>query len=862
MLQISELLVNYCRERLPVAGSFNVGWILESDHTGVLQTGYRLRIFSEDEPERCVYDTGDVSSDESAHVRVDALPDSIKKYTLSVAVTDNFGDRAEGCTGLISGFADNDTHFGKYISAEKQEAEKSAGTLLRKEFTVLKQVKNAFLVSTACGMYEAFMNGEKIGNDYLAPGWTSYDTHQQYQVVEITDLVKNGENAIGVSIGAGWFKGTMSYNLNRNHYGTQTAFSGCVVLDYADGTRELLLSDETWKGTHGPVLFSEIYDGELYDARLEKSGWTCSGYDDADWEAVSVLERKTENLMLRECRGVEIMNVLKGKKITTPKNETVIDFGQNITGWCQFMVKGASEGDRIELQCFETLDAEGNVYTANLRTAKQKITYICSGNDAVYRPHFTFQGFRYVHVQQWPGTVDEADFSALVLHTGLEETGSFRCSDELINRLQHNIIWSMKGNFVDVPTDCPQRDERLGWTGDVQIFNSTALFLMNTYGFFSKWLRDVAADQTEEGAVPHVVPDIVSGKSDEDWLTKQGCSGASGWADVAVILPWNMYLAYGDTAILERQYDSMKSWIDFMKAHSVEGCLFSYKLQFGDWVALDAEEGSYFGATPTAYTSAAFYCYTTKLFAEIAKICGKKEDYEVYYKLACDLKKSFAEHFLREDGTPAIDTQTAQILALQFDLIPEDAKTKTASCLKKLIEENGGHLVTGFMGTPYICHALSDNGFTDEAYELLLKQDFPSWLYQVTKGATTVWEHWDGLKPDGSMWSPDMNSFNHYSYGSIGEWIYKNIGGLSADAQNPGYHHFTVSPKINGKLRSAEMSFRSIYGTIASSWKLSENGKLLLDVTVPVNTSASVSVNGIPGTECGSGGHHFEYDLT
>lgn len=860
MLEITEILLNYMSEEIPVTAGFTVGWVMRSDKTNVMQKKYHLIISEQENLTSPIYDSGLVYSEDSAHIKPEFTPLSIREYWVSVTVTDNYGDTAEKKRKFISGYKDLSEWHGSYISAERfDDAEKSYGTYLRRDFCAAKQIRKAYFTGTGCGMYEAFINGNKVGNDYFAPGWTSYDTHQQYQVYDISELVRQGENTIGISLGAGWFKGTMSYNMNRNHYGVQTAFSGCVILDYEDGERVYIESNTFWKGTQSPVLFSEIYDGEIYDSRLEKKGWSEPDYDDSSWDYVGIVDRSTDNLFPQECGGVEVHEKLKAKLVITPEGDKVLDFGQNLTGWCNFQIQNASRGDVIELQCFETLDTAGNVYTANLRQAKQMIQYICNGENEEYHPSFTFQGFRYVHVRKWPGELNEGSFQALVLHSKMERTGFFECSDNLLNRLQHNITWSMKGNFVDVPTDCPQRNERLGWTGDVQIFNSTAMFLMNAYGFFSKWLRDVAADQSENGGVPHVVPDIISGKSDEDWLTKQGCEGASAWADVAVILPWNMYLAYGDVGILERQYVSMKRWIDFMQEHSSEGCLFRYKLQFGDWVALDAEEGSYFGATPTDYTSAAFFCYSTRLFAKIANLTGHEEDAVHYSDLAKALNKSFQEHFLKEDGHLRIETQTAQIVALYFDLIPEKFKSTVAGELRTLIEKNNGHLITGFIGTPYICHALSDNGYIKDAYNLLMKTDFPSWLYQVTKGATTVWEHWDGLKPDGSMWSPDMNSFNHYSYGSVGDWMYKNIGGLRPDPEKPGYCHFYVQVQTDGRIHSAETRFRSIYGTIRTNWLIRDDRHVQLEVEVPVNTTAEIKLENGEKYSVGSGKYHFDY---
>lgn len=571
------------------------------------------------------------------------------------------------------------------------------------------------------------------------------------------------------------------------------------------------------------------------------------------------------------------MTAVPAKRIfKTPGGDTVIDFGQNLTGWIHFKVKG-SAGARAELNCFEVLDAAGNVYLDNLRGAKQTVTYICrDAAETEFHPNFSFQGFQYARISAWPGTPKPEQFTAWSVHSNMEETGYFECSNPDLNQLQHNIKWGMKSNFLDVPTDCPQRNERLGWTGDAQIFSRTASFLMDTYTFFTKWLRDVQADQTPEGGVPHVVPDILTGSCEDDWLVGQGTHSAAAWADVAVICPWTLYLTFGDKVIIEKQYDSMKAWIDFMHHNSKDG-IWNYKLQFGDWVALDAEEGSYFGATPNDLTCTAYYAYSTGLFAKMAAAVGKTEDAAVYKKRYLEIVDSYQSHFFDKTGHLTAQTQTAQIVTLYFDLAPEEYKDNVVNDLLTLLKKENGHLVTGFVGTPYFCHALSRSGHIKEAYELLLKDDFPSWLYQVKKGATTVWEHWDGLKPDGTMWSPDMNSFNHYAYGAVGEWLYRVVAGIEIDEQAPGYKHSIIAPRVGGGLQYVKASYDSVYGPIQVEWNL-DGRRVLLKAQIPCNTTATIlledaaavaDADGISfakeGThykgEAGSGVHTIVYEL-
>ena len=838
MLKIISLTTNYLKNPSGIIGIPQIGWAIESDKSCTVQTCYHLTIA--DSSGKVIYDSGEVLSSQSAHIETELGLEDITEYTVSVRVTDNYGETASSVSHFITGYQVSENWEGDFISVDYGYPAESFSTLLRKEFLVEGQVRDAFFIGSAHGLYNACLNGEKIGEDWLAPGWTSYSKRLQYQIYKITDLLKAGTNALCIELGAGWYKGKMSFNLNRNHYGDHTAFGGQILIRYTNGTEAHILTDSHWKGTRGPIVFSEIYDGEINDMRLSPVGWKEPGYDDSTWDNVQIVDQSSSVLTPQIGEGVQIEQRLEPVSLfTTPGGDWVVDFGQVLTGWCNLSMLVSAPGDVFKIQLFETLDALGNVYTANLRTAKQTVTYISKGGAFDYHPLFTFQGFRYAHILQWPGEPREDNFSAFVLHSALPLTGSFSCSEKLINQLHHNILWSMKGNFVDIPTDCPQRDERLGWTGDVQIFNQTAMYLANCYTFFSKWLLDVAADQTADGGVPHVVPDIITGKSKDDWLAKQGTYGASAWGDVAVILPWNLYLTYGDKAVLQRQYASMKRWIDFMTAHSSEDCLFAYALQFGDWVALDAEEGSYFGATPTSYTCAAFYCHTTSIFSKIAEILGNKEDHCYYAELAKRIKASFQAHFLLPNGHLAIRTQTAQIIALEFELVPDSFRKTVAEDLLELLKENDGHLVTGFIGTPYFCHALSSTGFVDEAYSLLLRKEFPGWLYQVTKGATTIWEHWDGLKPDGSMWSPDMNSFNHYAYGSVGAWLYSDAAGIRPDESNPGYRHFTLRPKISKAFSALHCCFDSIYGEIESSWK-TEGDKAVYRFRIPANTTATL----------------------
>lgn len=877
MIQILEVKADHQINPAGLSSIPKFSWKLGSDKKNTIQKSYCLQIAEDNGFQKIV-----MQKEENAKNSVNISPDffileSLKEYFYRVKIISTKGEVSAwsetGC--FTTAFLSSEEWNGVFITAEKEEEkEHSKGTLLRKDVSIKGGVKKAYILSTALGVYHLYLNGNKVGKDALAPGWTSYHKHLLYQMYDVTTELKNGENAIGAMIGAGWYKGLMGFLGLRNNYGTRTALLFQMEVFYKDGSRDSFCSDDTWLGKDAPVLFSEIYDGEIYDARQYDENWCMPESHNGEYKQIETVpfdyKALTSQPGCRICRN-EILPVKE--IIHTKRGETVLDFGQNMTGFVRFLAAG-QVGEKIELQCFEILDAIGNVYTDNLRTAKQTLIYYCDGNKRWYEPYFTFQGFRYVKIISYPEEIKKEHFQGIVLHSEMERTGYFECSNTDINQLHHNVLWSLKGNFLDVPTDCPQRNERVGWTGDAQIFCRTAGYLMDTYQFFRKWLTDLSCDQTAEGGVPHIIPDIITGKEKDDWLVKQGTHSAAAWADAAVLNPWNLYQAFGDVQILERQYKSMKAWIDFMRNHA-EGVRWTYRLQFGDWVALDAEEGSYFGATPTDFTCAAYYIHSTEAFVRTAKVLDKNEDYETYGQLVKELREDFLKQFVREDGTLTANTQTAHILALYFQLMPKQYIQKTVENLCGLLEKEHEHLVTGFVGTPYITHALSQNGKIKEAYDLLLKDDFPSWLYQVKMGATSIWEHWDGIKPDGTMWSPDMNSFNHYAYGAIAEWLYRVVAGIETDENYPGFERILICPHIGGNLEFVKASYESVYGRISIHW-MEENDMVKLHVEIPANTTAEIRLIQVATlleandlnfsksekgyiAECGSGSYTMRY---
>ena len=850
MPYIARILINYLEHIVGISEPVQCSWEIASPLRNCHQTKYQIQISTDAAFSTKLLDTLWVESDQSSHIYLKEFkPQQGVLYYIRVRCELECEQKRH-----VTPFSDSATVLGPlsnpnqlkdyFISAEQEcDIPLSKGTYLRKAFTLQKRVSTAVVYSTAQGMYQLHLNGHRVSLDQLAPGWSSYERRLLYQSYVVTDLLTEGKNALAAHLGAGWYKGDLSFLHIHNFYGPYTALSLLLEVTYEDGSKELIYTDESWKGDYSPIVESELYDGEIYDANLEQEFFDTPLFDDSSWRFARKVPCTSHRIEAQTGSTVMLKERVSPKlAFFTPKGERVIDFGQNMSAHVEIRGQGKA-GDKVVLTCFEVLDKDGNVYTENLRKAKQKITYILKDDkNFVYRPHFTFFGYRFIHVESFCSRSDVDNLCSFAIHSTMEQRGTFSCSNDAVNQLQHNILWGLKSNFVDIPTDCPQRDERLGWTGDAQIFCRTATFNVDTYTFFSKWLRDLALDQTQEGGVPHVVPDVLYKYPFDNWLLNAGTHSAAAWADAAIIVPWVLYLSYGDTTILQNQYESMKKWIDFMKKHA-NGNIWNYKRQFGDWVALDAEEGSYFGATPNDLTCTAYYAYSTLLFSKTASILGNRNDESYYFSLYQDIVSTFQKTFFDEEGRMTVQTQTAHILALHFNLTPEKYLKKTIKGLQDLLAKHDGHLVTGFVGTPYFCHALSSHDCVGEAYDLLLKDDFPSWLYQVKKGATTIWEHWDGIKPDGSMWSANMNSFNHYAYGAIGEWLYRVVAGLEIDEKSPGYKHSIIAPRIGGNLTFAQAKYRSIYGEISVKWDVEKHNTILLTACIPPNTSATIRLH-------------------
>lgn len=816
-----------------------LSWQIESSEHGLTQKAYQIFVSRSESPflgkMAPIADTGKVESAESNQVAYsgpelrsgDRVAWQVKVWLSNGEVVSS-GESAYWEMGLLQ----PSDWVANWIEPDQTQdpTKPSPAPMLRRAFNVKGDVARARAYVTSRGLYEMQLNGNRVSDHLFTPGWTSYNKRLQYQVYDVTELLKKGENAVGVTLGDGWYRG-IGYNNYR--YGDRLALLMQIRITYRDGKEETIVTDKDWRSSTGPILMSKIYDGESYDARLEKSGWSQSGYADAAWPNVRLADYPKDDLVATMGSPVRAIQEIKPIKIfKTPAGETVADMGQNMVGWVRLKVKGPA-GTNISIHHAEVLDKEGNVYLANLRKAKQEVQYTLKGGDTeTYEPHFTFQGFRYVAVSGFPGELTPDDLTGVVIHSDMQQTSEFETSDPLINQLQHNIIWGQKGNFLDVPTDCPQRDERMGWTGDAQMFAPTAEFNMDVPAFYTKWLRDMAADQLESGSIPHVIPDILS-------RPNRSAGGSAAWADSAVIIPWTMYLSYGDKRILEQQYPTMKRWVEYERKRAGDDYVWDGDQHFGDWLAFATTSSDYPGATTGKdLIATAFFAHSTDLLRQTARILGKAEDERTYSELLDKIKAAFCREYVSPSGRVGENTQTAYTLALQFDLLPENMRAGAAERLAKDVR-SFKHITTGFVGTPYISNVLSRFGYWDEAFMLLKNENYPSWLYPVKHGATTIWERWDGQKPDGSFQDPGMNSFNHYAYGAIGNWMYRNMAGIKIDETVPGYKHILIEPHPGGGFKSVKSSHETPYGKVSSAWTVSLNS-IDMTVKVPVNTTATI----------------------
>ena len=819
-----------------------LSWMLENRRRGEVQSAYQI-LAADNQADLnanrgTLWDSGKVASDQSTQVVYDGKPlESGKKVWWKVKVWDKEGQPASfsPSSNWEMGLLSPGDWKAQWISGFGDSTKLAASPLLRKTFRIDRKLKQARLYATALGVYACTINGKRIGNDYFTPGWTDYKKRVQYQTYDVAKQLKAGGNAIGFVLGDGWYSGNVGFGGRRNYYGSGTSLRAQLQLTYSDNTTETVVTDPTWKTGTGPIETSDLLMGETYDARKELGNWTGAKFDDSGWKNALATPLSSlpadSKLVAQYSPTVQKAVELKTKKVWEKDGKYIFDLGQNMVGCAKLKVKGVA-GTKITLRFAEILDQKGSVYTTNLREAKATDVYILKGGkEETYEPSFTFHGFRYVELSGFPGKPKADAVTGIVLHSASPQSGSFECSSPMVNQLQHNIQWGQRGNYFEVPTDCPQRDERLGWMGDAQIFIRTGCFNEDVSAFMTKWVQDVVDAQSPAGGFSDVSPRIVD-PSD----------GAPAWGDAGIIVPYTLYQCYGDKRIIEKHYGAMAKWIEYIRSAN-PNMLWRNRgnNNFGDWLNIGAD-------TPRDVLGTSYFAYDTLLMSRMAHALGKTGDENSYAELYERIKAAYNKEFVAEDGRIRGNTQTCYVLALRFGLLPEAKRALAAQYLVEDIKKRDWHLSTGFVGVGYLTPTLTQTGNLDTAYKLLNQDTFPSWGYCIKQGATTIWERWDGYTAEKGFQDPGMNSFNHYSLGSVGEWLYTDVGGIDLDPANPGYKHILIHPKKGGGLTHAKAAYLSHYGKIASSWKVDATGTEY-DVTIPVNTSATVF---IPATSVGS----------
>ena len=908
------------------AATPRLSWVPQSNRRGWKQSAYRIQVASSAANlmanKADLWDSGKVSSAQTLGVRYAGRAlQSGERCFWRVQVWDekNGALPASAPQFWQMGLLRQSDWKADWISAPLPRDTKLDGLnlppapFLRVTFALNKPVARATMWVTARGLYEMRLNGQKVGDQMMAPGWTDYNKRIQYQAYDVTSQLKSGANAIGAILGDGWFSGFVGFGGGRDHYGRDIALKMRLDVTFADGTTQTVVSDPSWQSASGPLVYSDMLQGEFYDARLEQTGWDSADFDAKNWKnaeiapkvsnakivdvtdklralvkdgALTVVsgnaiagdpaynivktlrveytldgvaatqnvpEDQTLNLpgdgktgalqIVKATYGAgeapgapaflvgshapaaRVTQELKPLKITQPTPGTYIfDMGQNMVGVARLKVRGAA-GTRVQMRFAEMLNPDGSAYTANLRSARATDTYVCKGGALeTFEPRFTFHGFRYVEVTGFPGAPSLDAITGLVIGSDIPKTGTFKTSSALVNQLQSNIDWGQRGNFLSVPTDCPQRDERLGWMGDAQVFAKTATYNRDVAAFFEKWLQDVKDAQSADGGYPDVAPRKVDNND-----------GAPAWGDAGIIVPWTMYQAYGDREVIDRNWVSMGKWLDYITSVNPDGLWKNRRNNdFGDWLSIGAN-------TDKELLATAYYAHDADLMARMARATNRDAEAAQYAALLGKIKRAFNAAYVGSDGKLKSDTQTAYLLALHFDLLPDNLRALAVEHLADAIKAKNDHLSTGFIGVGYLCPTLSDNGHNDLAYKLLLNDTFPSWGFSIKQGATTIWERWDGFTPDKGFQTTAMNSFNHYSLGSVGEWMFGTIGGIQTDPNAPGFARIRIAPQPGAGLTFANASYDSVRGRIVSNWKTEPNATTY-EITIPANTTAQISL--------------------
>ena len=840
----TQLRCNYFENPLGVHDQTpRLSWRLATDgHRGARQNAYRITVSTLRNGRADLWNSGRIASDATTQIPYAGKPLATgQRAWWRVEVWDEKSRRSESTPAFWEmGLLHAADWHGEWIGAALAGGPETGAPspYLRTIFNVGQKLRSARLYATALGLYEFHLNGQRVGQDVFTPGWTEYKKRVQYQTYDVTSLLRSGANTAGAILGDGWYCGHLGWR-ERNYYGERPHLCAQLVLTFTDGTTQTIVTDGSWKTSFGPIVDSDLIMGETYDARRELRGWNEPGYDDTAWHPVELFPAPAIELCPVLGPAVRATQELKPiappvLSANWPMPKWTFDLGQNMVGRVRLHVRGTA-GQVLRLRFAEVLNEDGSIYIENLRTARQTDHYTLRGDPAgeTWESKFTFHGFRYVEVRGHPDPMLPDAITGIVLHSDTPRTGTFSCSDPLINQLQCNIDWGQRGNFLEVPTDCPQRDERLGWMGDAQVFARTAAWNRDVASFFVKWQRDITDAQGMAGQMPSVAPHIEG----------VGPDGGPAWADAAVICPWTMYLCYGDKELLSRHFDSLAKFIGYMEDQA-KALIRSHPDTkvwhgYGDWLALDGS-GNVFGNTPKDLIGTAMFCASTDLVAKMARVLGRSKDALNFEQFAKRIRRAYQKRYLTGDGVATGLTQTSYVLTLQFDLAPQALRPKLLHELVRDIEQRGWQLTTGFVGASYLPHVLTRFGRTDVAYKLLHQKKWPSWLYAVTQGATTIWERWDGWTKEKGFQDKGMNSFNHYAYGAIGSWLYAVVAGVDLDPAQPAFKHIRLAPRPGGELTRAHGTLDTPHGKVVSAWKTAP-GRFEWEVTVPPNTTATAT---------------------
>lgn len=838
-----------------------LGWIVQSARRGARQEAYQLLAAST--PERLAADEGDlwdsgkVASPETQHIAYAGRPlASGQRVYWKVRAWDERGvagdwsEPARWSMGLLRRDLWQGIWIGKKLKLRPTKEQPMPAVYLRREFQARGGIRRATAYATALGLYQLHINGQRIGDAAFPPEWTDYHVRTQYQAYDVTAQVREGGNVVAVVLGHGWYTGYIGmYGYQK--YGMDPSFLLQLNLEFADGSQAHVATDQSWQLSLGPITGTDLQMGESYDARLEQDGWMEAGFDAAGWEPASRMYDYRGKLVAQLAPPIKAVQEIRPAEVrVTAEGHTLVDMGQATSGFLRVRLSGEA-GTKYTLRYAEALDEQGKLYTANLRFARQTDSYICrgAGEPEVFQPAFTYHGYRYVEISGGGGPVAADDITGVVVYSSLPEAGQLETSEPLVNKLISNILWTQRANYMSVPTDCPQRDERHGWTGDAQIFAPTAAYNMDVAAFLGKWLIDLQDGQQPTGAYTDFAPFIFGPKTEFDNDFTYTHTGSAGWADAPPIIAWFLYEWYGDLQVLRRQYASLKRWMDYNEQLYPVGIRRDAP-QYGDWLSLDerpfAETKAEFdwlvaghSTTPYDVFATSYWVHGTALMAKISRALGEEADAQHYEALHESVRAAFVREFVDEQGVIRGDTQAVYAMALSWNLLPEHLREPALQRLVGKVESGGGQLATGFHGTKHLMEVLAASGHEELAFRLLLREQYPSWLYSVTQGATTIWERWDGWTEERGFQNPGMNSLCHYAFGSIGEWMYRHIGGIAPDTSEPGFAKAIIRPRPQGGIRSATCRFDSIRGRYRTAWRLDE-GRFELELEVPANARATV----------------------